>query len=364
MGKRLAIYVLAGAVSFWAVYSLYRIITTFAPDFSVYYESGRSLMQTNQVYGISNLYTGLGYPPNILLLFLPFALLPYGIAQAIWILVSFALFLACIVLTLRLVFGRVHIQTVAFVFSLSFLSFPTKFTLGMGQINFLALWLLLVGISLINSTKQTAAGFVIGLLYIVKPHLLLFLPVLFLVRQWKAGWIAAGTFTASVVMFGVLFGWEHFAIYAREVVPQLLVYQGREIYYNQGIGAGFARIFPLEFATVATGVFSIGLLGYGYWLLWWRRLSVFAATVLFLPIFLLVEPLSWQHHYVFLLPVFVYLARVIRGQWELGILAVSYVLISINFPLPAAIPVIIRSHVLAGNLMLFGLVLRRTYKVL
>ncbi|MCX6794215.1 MAG: glycosyltransferase family 87 protein [Candidatus Gottesmanbacteria bacterium] len=177
MSKRFIVVGLACFVFLYAVFSLYRIGTTFAPDFSVFYDSAQALFFHQNPYALTSTYTGLGYPPFTLLAFMPFTVLPYQTAQVLWIFISFLLFLASIYVSLLLIRKRVWFREWCFVFVFAFFAFPTKFTLGMGQINFAALTLLLVSLWAQQHKRHVLSGIALGVLLMIKPHFVLFIPV-------------------------------------------------------------------------------------------------------------------------------------------------------------------------------------------
>jgi len=335
------IYVFSFLIFLYALYSLFRIATSLAPDFSVFYDAARGLVSHQNIYTLP-MFTGLGYPPFTLLPFIPLTFLPYQFAQVMWVLFSFALFLASIYLSLLLIRKKVALTEYCIVFILGFLAFPTKFTLGMGQVNFLALVLLLLAM-------RYKSGVFLGFLFIMKPHFLLFLPLFFLARRWKMIVVSLVTVLISILLTGQ----NLYQYYFSNVVPQLLVFAGRGIYYNQGLGAFFSRIVPNMLAGQLTTWVSLLCIVGGLWFIWDRRLKLEQAVLLFIPIFLLVEPLSWQHHYVFLLPVYIWLVTANKRNRHWLLLAISYVLVAINFRNP---PTFLLSHVFFGNVLLLYLV--------
>jgi len=300
------------------------------------------------------MYTGLGYPPFTLLPFLPFTFLPYKTAQIIWVTLSFILFLVSIYLSLKLFGKKVSGVTFSLAFSFAFLAFPTKFTFGMGQVNFAALSLLLAAIYFFQNKKTAISGIAWGVLFIVKPHFLLLLPLLLLVGAWESAGISILVLGLSVAVTGFLFGWSQYVYYFHVTAPALLVFSGRGIYYNQSLGSFFARMLPLSLAADLTFWFSLLIVICGLWFIWRRGIKLAESIMVFIPVFLLVEPLSWQHHYVFLLPVFVWLVLKIRkNRLLLALTAVSFLLIALNFAHP---PVVLLSHVFLGNVLLLSLV--------
>ena len=364
MSKHLVVYFVGCVVFGYAIFSLVRIMQSLAPDFSVFYDASQGLLSGKNIYTLP-MYTGLGYPPFSLLPFLPFTRFSYPAAQAFWIGLSFIFFLSDIYLSLSLVETRVRFREWCLVFIFGFLAFPVKFTLGMGQGNFLALLLLLLSLWGWQKKQTWLSGLSYGLLLIVKPHFILLVPVYFLSGQWFATAISFSVIFLSAMTTGLLFGWGQYVFYFNKTVPPLLVFSGRTIYYNQSLGSFLGRLFPLPLAAELTQWASIILSVGALWFIWRKRLGLLEAIIVSLPIFLLVEPLSWQHHYVFLLPVFVWLAVKVKQNIRLLIvLGICYFLVALNIRnpelwRPLALSALILSHVCIGNMLIIGLTIRQ-----
>ncbi len=363
MNKRLIGYCFALLVLVHALFSLSHIASTYLPDFSVFYTAAKGLIDHKNIYTLS-MYTGLGYPPFALLPFLPLTFLSYPLASGLWSLGSFGLFLLCSYLSLRLVKKHVSLLDFSLVSSVTFLAFPSKFTLGMGQVNFLALTFLLMSLWFWQQKKYGWGGMFLGMVLVVKPHFLFFLPVYLIAGQWMVMMISLGVVAVGVLVTGMLFGWQQYVYYFNVVVPPLAAFSGRDIYYNQSLGSLFTRLVPLRLASDLTLWGSTLLVIVALWFIWWKGVKLFEAILVFIPVFLMVEPLSWQHHYVFLLPVYVW------AWWKTDkkyLLVISYLLVAANIRSPASFlafpfsPVLL-SHVFVGNALLLIIVVSWLYK--
>lgn len=364
MNKRFIIYCFIFAVFVHALLSLYHIASTYAPDFSVFYMAATGFVAHQNIYTLP-MYTGLGYPPFTLLPFLPITFLPYALAQTLWTIVSFGLLLLSSYLSLRLVKKNVTFFEFALISSFAFLAFPSKFTLGMGQINFLALALLLGSVWFWQKKKHLYSGIALGMLLIVKPHFFFLLPVYIVAGQWLTSFVGIGIVSLAAIVTGIVFGWQHYTYYLSVTVPPLTAFLGRDIYYNQSLGSMFTRLVPLQLASELTIWGSTLIIIAVLWFIWWKRLQLLEGVVVFIPIFLIVEPLSWQHHYVFLLPVFVWTVWKMKTKYIL--LITSYLLVAANVQNPAALDTIplsgfLLSHVFWGNALLLGTIVWFLYK--
>jgi len=144
------------------------------------------------------------------------------------------------------------------------------------------------------------------------------------------------------------------------MIPKLSAFSGREIYYNQGLSAFASRLLIYPYSFLFTLIVSTLIVVYTYWIIGVEKTSFIVSVIVFLPVFLMIEPLSWQHHYVFLLPTFVWVW--ITGQKTIQFIALflaSYMLVSINIVSPQhAFGPFILSHVLWGNILLYILAVR------
>lgn len=340
----------------YAVFSLYRIVNTVAPDFSVYYYSAKNLVNGVNMYRTPvNLYTGLGYPPYSLLFYIPLTVFPYQAAQAAFTILSFLAFLGSVVLAVRIYLPGSLTRYLA-VCVLMFLAFPTRFTLGMGQVNLIVLFLLLAAI---RAERTPVSVLFLTISVMLKPQILFILPFLFMTGKRDT---VALSCVIMVLLAGLtvgVFGTDIFLTYLSRTVPQLITFHERGIYYNQGIGAVFSRFLPDTAAAIATYVSSSLVYTVTFITLIRKRTSPAATLAIALAALLLIEPLSWQHHYVFLLPLFLYvLSGGKRTAVRVLALSASYVMISWNLKKPddigfGAFGDIIRSHVFIGTAELF-----------
>ena len=93
---KVGIVIIFVSTAFLTSISLYKIITTTAPDYSVLWNAAKDLPTSKNPYLNKELYTGIGYPPNTLLFYLPFSLLPYEISQALFVLLSLIALIASV----------------------------------------------------------------------------------------------------------------------------------------------------------------------------------------------------------------------------------------------------------------------------
>ncbi len=352
------------AVIAYSLVSIYRIISTLAPDFSVYFQSTKLMLSGQNPYLNRNLFTGLGYPLATLVVFIPFAFLPFNISQALFLLISYGSVFTIVSLVLKILKKKIKIHQYLLLCSLVLFSFPVKFTLGMGQSNLIAYLLLLISFYNFKRSKDFTSGVFLGLTILLKPVLGFIGLYYLLYGKHRILWASAIVLVGGIVISLMFAGIAPYIFYFTSVVPDLLKPIGREIYYNQGI-AGF--VFRLTSGTFLRTVVSL-LLSFGFIVFTFlktkaiknQKVVVFS---LFLITLTLVDSLSWQHHFVFLIFPFVFL--VFQHKKRLA-LVFAYLLVAGNIGNPeifTAFPLnLLLSHVFYGTLIVYLLLLKSIKK--
>ncbi|MBI4080723.1 MAG: DUF2029 domain-containing protein [Candidatus Levybacteria bacterium] len=333
-----------------------------APDFTVFYGTARNILNGTNPYEDPTLFTGLGYPIVTGLGYVPFLLFPYTAAQTLFTVLS----IVSIFLSLYVILKHLQVKSLSFAVLLFtpfiVFSFPTQFTLGMGQSNFLAYAILLYSFHLFTQKKLYKGGILFGIAVIIKP-LFIVLTLFFLLRKsWKFLFVTSSTVCIFVGITILSYGITIYIYYLTELIPHLLKISGREVYYNQGITGFVARLIPdLAVRKMTANIISLSLLFFSLVWMRMRRFSDTAAFNLLLVVLVLVDSLAWQHHFVFLIFPFITLSMRFWRQKNytfLGVLFFSYLLISINIELPQKIAFIpFLSHGFYGAVLLLTLAL-------
>ena len=344
--------------------SFLKIATSFAPDFSVFYYGAKDLINRQNPYQNLRLFTGVGYPPVTLLFFLPLTVIAYPIAQLVWLGLSFLSLLGAVYLSLKICLGRFSWKLFGIILALALLAFPTKFTFGMGQSNLVALFLLLLAFYLFENKKNILAGISLGLVCFIKPILIFFFFFFFLRRAWTVLSTAFFTLIVFLLISFLIVNPALYLFYINEVIPPLFNLSGREIYYNQGTMGFLSRqITDLIWRRNINFLLSFLLIGATFWIVYKTR-KIKDGFALFFPTVLLIDTLSWQHHFVWLIFPFinVYSHLLKTKLFFLNlILFFSYFLVAINFKDPLLVSErfhsIFLSHAFFGTLILWGLCL-------
>ncbi len=305
-----------------AAYSLWRIITTSAPDFAYYYQAAGEA--TDRVARPIHL-----LPPPSVLLYAPLHYLPFSVAQAVWVMVSFVSLILIVALIARSE-AITHPRALMLIAVLSYLSFPTQFTLGMGQVNLIALLFVVVSV-LLSSHKRyrIMSGVMMAVSWLLKPELVLVLPVMGLCKQWRVLLGAAGALFVSGMLSFFFWGTEAYAVYVQRLTQLTRGFTDAGIYYNQSLTgllsrAGVASVWVFGAATLAVALIT--------WYACWKKQRPFGESMWrYMPALLLMEPIAWQHHFVLLIPTYIMLWMSHMPRRTRGFLILSYFLISWNF---------------------------------
>jgi hypothetical protein len=172
-------------------------------DFNVYYGAADALMNGEQVYGKSfGLSSGFyKYSPEVLVPFLPFALLKYDVAAVLFYFLNTAVLVLLLNEFKRTFFKEVSWgKEVWFMLTVMFLFFGDQLEreLFLGNVNALLLLLTLWSVRSIENKQHSKAGLIYAVVLCFKIHFLILLPYFILKKEWKVllytliGLIAAG----------------------------------------------------------------------------------------------------------------------------------------------------------------------------
>jgi hypothetical protein len=321
----------------FTIRSIYRITSGTAPDFTVFWYTTKDLVAGKNPYLNEKIFTGLGYPANTLLFYLPFLPFSYKQAQAIFILISVGVIVVTVFLSLKLSIEKIDRYALLLALSLTFLSFPTKFTLGMGQNNAIALFLVLLSLFFYQKKKVYLSGILLGVSVGLKTIFGFFFLFYVLKREWKLLLWAITPILVSIMLVAVINDINLYQYWVTKVIPPLLNLEGREIYYNQGLMGFISRItVNIALLKSASLLLSIALV-----VLAVKRTLEKANEKLqfslFIIVLLLIDSMSWQHHFVWLIFPFVLLTTLAikkKRVTTLMLIGASYVLVSWNFKNP------------------------------
>ncbi len=159
-------------------------------DFNVYYGAADALMNGEQLYGKAfGLSSGFyKYSPEILIPFLPFALLKYDVAAVLFYLVNTGVILLLLNELKQTFFKSIQWgKEVWFFIVVTILFFGDQLEreLFLGNVNALLLLLTLWSVRSIENNQRTKAGIIYAVVLCFKIHFLILVPYFILKKEWK-----------------------------------------------------------------------------------------------------------------------------------------------------------------------------------
>lgn len=332
------------------VNSIIRLFTTTASDFQVLWLASRDLLTSDNPYLNTQIFTGVGYPPNTLLFYLPLTYLNFFTAQNIFTVLSVCSIFVSIYLILKIL--KIKYSAVLFIMItlLTFISFPTKFTLGMGQNNFIALAMILASFYYCKERKMLFAGILLGLVISLKTIFIYFLLFYFIKKQWKViGYSLITILLTTLIVYLIRGNFDLYPYYITNVLPPLFRFEDREIYMNQGISGFISRIFVnIDTRKLLTLFTSVIFVLYNTFVIFKKKNVdlVFSLTIITL---LIIDSLAWQHHFVWLLFPFIVLFKHSKKIFINLLIFATYILVSSNLPNSS----LLQNNVFIGTLILY-----------
>ncbi len=356
------IYIFIFLVAIYAVISIYRIIAGFTPDYSIFYHSTKDLITHSNPYKDKKLFTVYNYPPITNILFIPFVYLPYYYSQLIFVLLSFTSIFLIVHFALKILNFQTSIKYYLLIVGLYFITFPVKFTLGMGQINLIAYVLLLSGFYYYIQLRYKTSCLLLFFAVLLKPILVLTFLLFILRKKWLTLKYLI-IFGICSILISILLGQLKLDFYYFNNVIIKLIFAtgntGSVVYYNQGLLAFLSRILnnltAVRYIYSISVIFSLILVS---WLILKHKTSDVLSFSIMLCLVLFLDPIAWQHHFVFLLfPFFVLILNIKKFSFIQKLFAFfAYILLLINFKYPNDINAfpnnLILSHDFLGNLII------------
>lgn len=324
-----------------ATYSLLFSAKEQQMDFQVYRMGGRHIfgpaLYTSQieVLGRHLLFT---YPPLAALLFWPVSHLSITAGQILWDAVNLAALVTLIAVSIAAARARPLASSdwrtaLVLLLPVALLLYPVRSDLALGQINIVLILMIVADLSTTLSWRGRSFphGLLVGLAAAIKLTPLVFIPYLLVTRQWRTARNAILTFA---LVTGALFAvsphgsWEYFtkdAFDVKRVGNSLTI-------GNQTLHAAIVRahlshssvLFDLVAAVVLCGGVAIAAAAY-------QHSSRFLAVLVCAATGLLLSPISWLHHYVWIVPALIWLVagkdRPARGEWWAVAAALSFVVV-------------------------------------
>nr|WP_236795990.1 glycosyltransferase 87 family protein [Amycolatopsis sp. GM8] len=320
-GRLLVALLIAGTLAFgvWGWLAGWHV----GIDSAVYRSGALTFLHGNPLYSIQRL-TDLPpwialpftYPPAAALLFVPLAALPAGLA---WALISTASVISLAVVVyvcLRparwLLIAGVTVAALALE--------PVWKTFSLGQVNLILLALIVVDVLL----RPRWSGVLVGIAAAVKLTPLIFVAYLFVVGRWRDGLRALGTFVALQALMFALTPSDAVTYWTQAAFDPGRV-GGVAWAFNQSFNgllyrASHAASWSAEVALLVAAVLAVPAV----WLVrrWHRRGEELAALLVTAFLGLLASPISWSHHWVWVVPLIALL--IAKRRWVWAVLTAAF----------------------------------------
>jgi alpha-1,2-mannosyltransferase len=254
------------------------------------------------------------YPPVAALLFWPFAHLSSYAGQTVWDVIDIILLTALIVVSLSAAkeagIERSDLRTALILLGpIGFFLYPVRSNLVLGQINILLVLMIVTDLTMTPSWRGRTLprGLLVGCAAAIKLTPLVFIPYLAVSGQWREAKRAVATFgLATGVMFVVSprASWQYFTNDAYDVKRV-----GNSVLPgNQTLHALLERAHVGLSPVLADCVLGVALFGgIAVAAVAYRRSSPMLGMLVCAATGLMVSPISWLHHYVWIVPFLVWL---------------------------------------------------------
>lgn len=332
----LVVFGVLAALALWAQHAIIPFTMPFwglfdyQLDLDVYRAGAQTVLDGGELYRTKLLgQMDFTYAPISIVFFVPFALLPAGIAHVAWSVGILIALYFVIVLGFRSLGHSVTWQLrliAVFLVAISLLLEPIRTTIWFGQINVFLMWLILWDLLRADGSRLRGAG--AGLAAGIKLTPMIFAVYLVAIRQWRAAVTLVATFAATVAVGFVLLPrasldyWTETLFDADRVAsPQTAG--------NQSIRGALANLGRTDDPSTLAWLVLAGLLALlGLWaaVLAHRQGLELLALALVGMTSCAVSPVAWGHHWVWLLPlliVAIHLLLTVRSRWAQVLIGVA-----------------------------------------
>jgi alpha-1,2-mannosyltransferase len=282
-----------------------------AVDLHVYVRGGRAVAHGTPLYNWPRTTNQFTYPPFVGLLFTVLGLLPWRAVLGLWSLASLVALPATIWVTLGAL-GYRDRETRAggtlLATAVLFWTAPVLHVLYLGQIELLLMALVLW--DLCQPERRRWQGVGVGIAAGIKLVPLIFIPYLLLTRRYRQAAVAAATFAGTVVV-----GFALPADSRAYWLDGLFVQGGRTGFIGRDANQSLAGLITRLSGSVAAGqpiwlpvVVLTALVGIAAAALLHRAGHPVAGILTCALAGLLASPISWDHHWVWIVPIVIVLA--------------------------------------------------------
>jgi hypothetical protein len=277
-------------------------------DLNIYLWGGRAVTHGLRLYHVEADNNWFTYPPFAAALFTPLNAIPVVIVRLLWELGCIAALAWACVLTLRLAGYRPDRMVVLAMTAAGFVLEPMYHTLFLGQVNIFLMTLCLLDVWLVS--RGRTAGIGVGFATAVKLVPGIFVLYFLLTKRWRAALVSSATF-AACGLIGYLANPADSRLYWTKLFYDTSRVSAPYISNQSPYALAVRLLGGVAHVGVWYDVVPLVLCGVGMAVavtLTRRRDWLGAATVTGVT-GLLVSPISWTHHWVWILPALVVMLR-------------------------------------------------------
>jgi len=337
-------------------------------DFKVYYDAIKAALSGGNVYSFGGEYLNnvpFNYPPTTLLFLLFLSLFSPTEGSLILLFISLVSLLGSLYLLTKMFFKPAKKWLVFFLSSVLFIQFfPTKFTLTLGQINLITLFLIVLSFYFYQKKKDIFSGLFLAIASLIKifPGFLIF----FFLKEKK--WKTVSSFLIScllgVLLTVLIFKPVLLFNYFGQIGSNLFLKGGEVSYFDQSLNSFLLRLnLTSLWRLFLRLVFTFASL----WVFLKTKNKVLSYFGLIFSILIFLPSFAWLHHYVILIPLLMFLWSQTKKKDYLPkiLLVLVYLLVSLHFRHPEVFPdknIILSSHPFFGALLLWFYSLKLSFK--
>ncbi len=304
------------------------------PDFNVYRDTGRRLLDGHSLYTTDPKILPFTYPPFAAVVSAIFALFPKKVAGFGWFLANIVMLLVIVRIVFRPALDRLPRSAVlASLLVLTAAMFwvrPINDTLDWGQINLFLLLLVLVdGMGVTRIPR----GLLVGIAAAIKLVPGIFVVYFVVTRQWKATATAVGSLVGCIALTQLIAPASSWQYWTKTLFESNRIGNSR-YYSNQSLLGMVQRVAPGQWVPVVWGVLGLVIVVLGF-----RRVrqaylagDVLAALAITGLLGCLFSPISWFHHFVWVLPALGVLVDDGRDRRRVIVAALLALLVTTSLP--------------------------------
>lgn len=280
-------------------------------DLDVYRRAGQVVLQGGDIYNLPNSLPFI-YPPFAALVAVPISLVPGVVAQVGWVIAN-VIALMAIMYRLGVRGWQLSLITAAVVYFVE----PVNQTLAYGQVGIFLVALVVLDIVpgprlLLGGSSERrllGEGVLTGLATAIKLTPGLFMIYLLAVGKRRAAVTTVATIAVVTLLAAVILPKESLGFWGRLAHGDTGLGNSVLYYTNQSVMGSWLRIFGMDASTGALAASAaVALLGVWAGLLWHREGKIALAVSLVGVAGLLASPISWSHHFVWVVPLAITIA--------------------------------------------------------